>query len=50
MGSLYAAARDPVFYVHHAELDRMWVLWKDMEGNEDIDKAEYLDAEFVIYN
>ena len=50
MGSLYAAARDPVFYPHHAELDRMWVLWKDMEGNEDIDEAEYLDAEFAFYN
>lgn len=49
MGTLYAAGRDPVFYTHHANLDRLWEVWKSL-GNEDIDDSDYLDSEFVFYN
>jgi hypothetical protein len=29
MGSPKAAARDPIFWLHHANIDRMWVGWTD---------------------
>ncbi len=29
MGSPETAARDPVFWVHHANVDRLWVKWTD---------------------
>ncbi|KAH7276702.1 hypothetical protein KP509_39G018300 [Ceratopteris richardii] len=49
MGTLYAAGRDPVFYAHHASLDRFWDVWKSL-GNDDIDDPDYLNSEFVFYN
>ena len=27
MGSLYQAALDPIFWLHHANIDRMWEVW-----------------------
>ncbi|KAL0401032.1 UNVERIFIED_CONTAM: Polyphenol oxidase A1, chloroplastic [Sesamum latifolium] len=27
MGTFYAAARDPIFYAHHANIDRLWNIW-----------------------
>ena len=32
MGDIQAAAQDPVFYVHHANIDRLWNLWKAQGG------------------
>jgi tyrosinase len=31
MGSPTTAARDPIFWLHHANIDRMWVKWTDRE-------------------
>ncbi|MCL7048929.1 hypothetical protein MKW94_006836 [Papaver nudicaule] len=28
MGDFYSAARDPIFYDHHANIDRIWTTWK----------------------
>ncbi|HVS80410.1 MAG TPA: tyrosinase family protein [Pyrinomonadaceae bacterium] len=32
MGDVQAAAQDPVFYVHHSNMDRLWNLWKAQGG------------------
>ncbi|KAK4728078.1 hypothetical protein R3W88_021066 [Solanum pinnatisectum] len=32
MGTFYSAARDPIFYAHHANVDRMWTIWKTLEA------------------
>nr|AGK88243.1 polyphenol oxidase [Cynara cardunculus var. scolymus] len=29
MGNFYSAGYDPVFYVHHANVDRMWKIWNN---------------------
>jgi tyrosinase len=29
MGSFYTAALDPVFWLHHANIDRLWQVWLD---------------------
>ncbi|RWW74766.1 hypothetical protein BHE74_00017278 [Ensete ventricosum] len=32
MGNLYSAARDPVFFAHHSNIDRIWNVWKGLGG------------------
>ncbi|KAJ6805709.1 polyphenol oxidase II [Iris pallida] len=54
MGTLYAAARDPVFYAHHANLDRLWVLWRRLNGYDksqpEFDDPQWLDSHFYFYD
>lgn len=53
MGTFYAAARDPIFYAHHTNLDRMWTLWKSLGGEERKDYSDdrdWLDSEFFFYD
>ncbi|MED6134705.1 hypothetical protein PIB30_039540 [Stylosanthes scabra] len=49
MGAFYAAARDPIFYSHHANVDRMWTIWKSF-GREDITDPDYQNASYVFYD
>ncbi|KAI3961927.1 hypothetical protein MKW92_003028 [Papaver armeniacum] len=30
MGVFYSAARDPSFYAHHTNIDRLWDVWREM--------------------
>ncbi|CAN6269318.1 unnamed protein product [Urochloa humidicola] len=51
MGIFYSAARDPVFYAHHGNVDRMWHLWRGLRSsNTDFTDADWLDASFVFYD
>ncbi|KAK7331904.1 hypothetical protein VNO80_28647 [Phaseolus coccineus] len=51
MGSLYSAARDPIFYSHHANVDRMWSIWKTLGGKRsDIKDSDWLESGFVFYD
>ncbi|CAM6083504.1 unnamed protein product [Calypogeia fissa] len=49
MGISYTSARDPIFFAHHSEVDRLWVLWKKL-GGKDIDDPDWLDTEFIFYD
>ncbi|GME25711.1 tyrosinase central domain protein [Neofusicoccum parvum] len=31
MGDLYASPSDPIFYMHHANLDRVWWSWQALD-------------------
>ena len=42
MGAIATAAFDPVFWAHHAMIDRLWYLWQLRHGVNNI-PAEYLD-------
>jgi tyrosinase len=33
MTSPYTAARDPIFWLHHANIDRLWALWAQQNSN-----------------
>lgn len=33
MGDIQTSARDPIFWVHHANIDRLWVVWTKMKGH-----------------
>ncbi|KVH96804.1 polyphenol oxidase, chloroplastic-like [Cynara cardunculus var. scolymus] len=51
MGNFYSAARDPIFYGHHANVDRMWSIWKTLGGRrQDFTDKDWLDSSFLFYN
>ncbi|KAL2969230.1 hypothetical protein AAZX31_15G068700 [Glycine max] len=51
MGTLYSAARDPIFYSHHANVDRMWSIWKTLGGKRsDIKDPDWLESGFLFYD
>ncbi|KAK7246546.1 hypothetical protein RIF29_41415 [Crotalaria pallida] len=51
MGTLYSAARDPIFYSHHSNIDRLWSIWKTLGGNrKDITDPDWLESGFLFYD
>ncbi|XVE87997.1 hypothetical protein DITRI_Ditri19aG0033200 [Diplodiscus trichospermus] len=52
MGNIYSAGRDPLFYSHHSNVDRMWSIWKSLPGKKrnDFTDLDWLDASFVFYD
>jgi hypothetical protein len=51
MGDPSTAAFDPVFYGHHANVDRYWVYWKNQTGFADgWDDAAFKDPLYFYYD
>nr|BAP82256.1 polyphenol oxidase [Setaria italica]BAP82267.1 polyphenol oxidase [Setaria viridis] len=51
MGNFYSAARDPAFFAHHGNVDRMWYIWNGLRpGNTGFTDADWLDAAFLFYD
>ncbi|KAL6992611.1 catechol oxidase [Sarracenia purpurea var. burkii] len=51
MGNFYSAGRDPIFYGHHSNVDRMWTIWKTLGGKrQDFTDPDWLNTEFVFYD
>ncbi|CAJ1936400.1 unnamed protein product [Sphenostylis stenocarpa] len=52
MGIFYSAARDPIFYSHHANVDRMWSIWKTIPGGRrrDFTDPDWLESSFLFYD
>ncbi|XP_009588337.1 polyphenol oxidase E, chloroplastic-like [Nicotiana tomentosiformis] len=51
MGNFYSAGLDPVFYCHHANVDRMWNEWKALGGKRrDLTDNDWLNSEFFFYD
>ncbi|CAI9784324.1 unnamed protein product [Fraxinus pennsylvanica] len=53
MGNFYSAGRDPSFYCHHSNVDRMWTIWREVVKTDvpkDITSVNYLNAEFLFYD
>ncbi|PQQ07195.1 polyphenol oxidase chloroplastic-like [Prunus yedoensis var. nudiflora] len=51
MGNFYSAARDPIFFSHHSNVDRMWSIWKNLgPKNKDLSDKDWLDTGFLFYN
>ncbi|CAM6123505.1 unnamed protein product [Calypogeia fissa] len=49
MGPAFSSARDPIFYAHHSNIDRLWLMWKSW-GGLDFDDPDWLDSEFLFYD
>ncbi|KAK1326262.1 Aureusidin synthase [Acorus calamus] len=43
LGAFYSAARDPIFYAHHANIDRLWTVWEDLHGGRGVAGGEFLN-------
>ncbi|KAJ6753869.1 TYROSINASE FAMILY MEMBER [Salix purpurea] len=52
MGNFYSAGKDPIFFCHHSNVDRMWNLWKKIPGGKrkDIEDPDWLNSEFLFWD
>lgn len=52
MGDFYSAGRDPIFFAHHANIDRLWKVWKSLGGRNrrDFTDPDWLNAGFLFYD
>ncbi|KAL2341926.1 hypothetical protein Fmac_009866 [Flemingia macrophylla] len=51
MGNFYSAARDPIFYSHHSNIDRLWSIWKTLGGKrKDFTDSDWLESAFLFYD
>ena len=50
MGDPDCAARDPIFWLHHANIDRLWDRWLDTEGHSNPDDGAWRDRSFRFYD
>ncbi len=53
MGDPDTAARDPIFWLHHANVDRLWNRWLDVKGHRNPDPTadkEWYDQQFPYYD
>jgi tyrosinase len=51
MGDAHTAAQDPIFWLHHANIDRMWNRWLDQGGGRaDPTDALWLNTRFTFYD
>ncbi|MDA9406528.1 tyrosinase family protein [Bradyrhizobium sp. CCBAU 45384] len=47
MGNILASARDPVFWVHHANIDRLWTVWTKMAGHTNPNDTAWKQTTFT---
>ncbi|GFP98861.1 polyphenol oxidase ii chloroplastic, partial [Phtheirospermum japonicum] len=54
MGNFYSAGREPIFFSHHANIDRLWSVYRDLRARmgrpRQFRRREWLDANFVFYD
>lgn len=51
MGKFYSAAKDPIFFAHHSNIDRLWEVWRDMNRHQlDIQDPDWLESFFFFYD
>ncbi|HKA37412.1 MAG TPA: tyrosinase family protein [Thermoanaerobaculia bacterium] len=52
MGSVPTAAQDPVFWLHHCNIDRLWNIWLAQGGGrtDPLDDATWKNTKFTFFN
>ncbi|OVA00538.1 Tyrosinase [Macleaya cordata] len=51
MGNFYTAARDTIFFGHHANIDRLWDVYSKFRGQRpEFRDRDWLDSTFIFYD
>ncbi len=51
MGIVAAAALDPIFWLHHANIDRLWQVWlNEQGGRQNPSESKWLDFSFKFHD
>ncbi|PIM98737.1 Catechol oxidase [Handroanthus impetiginosus] len=52
MGNFYSAGRDSIFFSHHANIDRLWSVWRGLRGEKpkEFTEPDWLNANFLFYD
>jgi hypothetical protein len=50
MGAVPYSANDPIFYIHHANIDRLWDCWLSIKGHKNPATTGFLDQKFSFVN
>ncbi|MBV8318253.1 MAG: tyrosinase family protein [Planctomycetaceae bacterium] len=50
MGVLATAARDPIFFAHHANVDRFWDVWLNQGGRSNPADSSWALEQFAFYD
>jgi tyrosinase len=48
MGRFETAGQDAIFWLHHANIDRLWEVWRSQPGHVDPTDAQWLDETFDL--
>jgi polyphenol oxidase len=52
MSAFTTAGRDPIFYGHHGNLDRLWSVWLNLPGGNRVnyDDPDWLTSSFLFWD
>lgn len=50
MGNILAAAKDPIFWLHHANIDRIWAQWLAQPNREDPSSPKWTGQHFKFFD
>jgi tyrosinase len=50
MSTFETAALDPIFWLHHANVDRLWETWRVALGNPGMDDPDWLRTAYEFYD
>lgn len=48
MGATAYSANDPIFWLHHANIDRLWSCWDQVDGHDAPNAADFRSKRFVF--
>ena len=49
-GNPYTAAQDPIFWLHHSNIDRLWTVWNATAGHTDPTQRNWLTQQFELFD
>jgi|CZKG01.1.fsa_nt_gi tyrosinase len=50
MGDIKKAAQDPIFWLHHANIDRLWTVWSALPRRSDPTETPWTNQSFEFFN
>jgi tyrosinase len=50
MGDPDLAALDPIFWLHHANIDRLWAEWQAVDGHDDPSESDWTGQKYEFFD